>query len=320
MRMRLRPEVWSVIVSIVICTCAPHESRAVADPLAGLAKRIMSTSRLDSTAVLVVFDSDLLEELRSRLPQSIAVVPFWPPDVLRQGAIEPTQMGRMFREASAATMNHTDVWVVGVGKPQDPRTTRRADAFADMAARMARRRILRDSIRTSRGTVTFSEWVDLPGGVAQRAETRRALAYADSVMAHGGPRLTPITSPFTRSELAVDPEALSYYVAQLADTSFYSIGGCSDVEIVMWNASEKLGQMGPGVVPVLVRRIADPNPFVRERVQDALLFATQDERILARTGGDYLKFYDQPATSSRDIVDAWWSKFGHFWTQADSTR
>ena len=148
----------------------------------------------------------------------------------------------------------------------------------------------------------------------------RAQAHADSVLARGIPKPIPITRPFTPSELDVNPDTLSFYVAMLADTSFYSIGGCSDVEIVVWDASERLGQLGPGVVPALVERIADPNPFVRERVEYALLLATQDERIMARTNGEYLKFYDQPASSSRDIVGAWWAKFSHYWVPADSTR
>jgi hypothetical protein len=139
-------------------------------------------------------------------------------------------------------------------------------------------------------------------------------------LAHGVPKPIPITRPFHRSELAVDADTVSFYVARLADTSFYSIGGCSEVETASWNASERLGQLGPGVVPVLVARVSDPNPFVRERVQDALLCATQDERILARTGGDYLKFYDQPDRSPSEVVEVWWKKFGYFWTAADSTR
>ena len=316
--MCLRSALFSAAISIATCACSPHASVAAADPLRTLAKRIVSTSRPDSTAVLVVFDNKLLEDLRARLPQSIAVVRFSHPSASRQEVLAPAQVGQMFREVSAATMNYTDVWVVR--SSSEPNESRRAAAFADMAARMSRSRVLRDSVKTSRGTVTFSRWVDRPGGVAQRVETRRALAFADSVMAHGGPKPTPITSPFTRSELAVDADTVSYYVAQLTDTSFYSIGGCSEVEVVIWNAPERLGQMGPVIVPVLVQRITDPNPFVRERVQEALLLATQDGRILARTGGDYLKFYDQPAASPREIVEAWWRKFGHFWTQADTTR
>ncbi len=148
----------------------------------------------------------------------------------------------------------------------------------------------------------------------------RAQAYADSVLAGGIPKPIPITRPFTPSELEIDPDTLSFYVARLADTSFYSIGGCSEVEIAVWNASERLGQLGPGVVPVLIQRTADPNPFVLERVQEALLLATQDERILARTNGEYLRFIDQPASSSRNIVGAWWAKFGRYWVPADSTR
>ncbi len=314
MRHSPRIALWSAVFSVAATACSPHAATSSPDPLRGLVRRIVATRRPDSTAVLVVLDTDLLADLRARLPRSIAVVQI----SLPSEAPTPAQIGQMFRETSAATTHYTDVWVVG--HPSGPGVSRRAAAVAEMSARMSRTRVLGDSVRTSRGTVTFAQWVDLPGGVARRAETHRALAYADSILAHGDPKPVPITRPFTRSELAVDRDTVAYYVAQLADTSFYSIGGCSEVEIVVWSASEKLGQMGPGIVPVLVRQIADPNPFVRERVQEALLLATQDERVLARTGGDYLKFYDQPERSPRDIVETWWSKFGRFWMPADSTR
>jgi hypothetical protein len=264
----------------------------------------------------VVSDRAILEGLLNLSTRGIAVVAI----ALPSNRPTPAQIGQVFRETSAATMNYTDVWVVGSSVASSRARRAGAGAVADMAARMSRTRVLRDSVKTSRGTVIFTRWVDYPGGVAQRAETRRALANADSLLAHGGPRPIPITRGFSRTELAVDPDTVSWYVAHLADTSFYSIGGCSEVEIVIWDASEKLGQMGPGIVPILVQRIADPDPFVRERVQDALMFATQDERILARTGGEYLKFYDQPSRPPTDIVQAWWQKFGHYWTPADSTR
>jgi len=314
--MRLHPQLalWSAMFSIATCMCSPHASASGTDTLRELVERIVATRRPDSTAVLVVSDRILLEDLLELSRRGIAVVPM----ALPNASPAPAQIGQMFRETSAATTNYTDVWVIG--SSADLSTPRRAGAVAEMAARMSRTRVLRDSVKTSRGTVIFARWVDLPGGVAQRAETRRALAGADSILAHGSPKRIPVTRPFTRSELAVDPDTVSWYVAHLADTSFYSIGGCSEVELVSWNASEKLGQMGPGVVPILLQRIADPDSFVRERVQDALMSATQDERILARTGGEYVKFYDQPGRAPRDIVEAWWTKFGHFWTSADSTR
>ena len=314
--MRPSPHIafWPLVLLIATCAWPRHATASGADPLRGLVGRIRATSRPESTAVLVVSDRALLEGLLDLSVRAIAVIPI----ALPNDTPTPAEIGQMFRETSAATVNYTDVWVIG--SFAEPRTARRAGAVAEMAAGMSRTRVLRDSLKTSRGTVTFTRWVDLPGGVAQRVETRRALANADSVLARGGPRPIPITRPFMRSELALDPDTVSWYVAHLADTSFYSIGGCSEVELVMWDASEKLGQMGPGIVPILVQRIADPNPFVRERVQDALMFATQDERILARTGGEYVKFYDQPDRAPRDIVDGWWAKFGHFWTPADSTR
>lgn len=301
------------VVLVAVCACVIRTADGGEEPLRGLAKKILATGHPDSTAVIVLFDEDVVAALRSRLPQSFKIVPFRHPDVPEHDAFVPSQLGQMYREASAATENCPEVWVVGrlSGSPG----RRRAARFADMAASMIRSRVLRDSVKTSRGTMGFSRWADRPGGVAQRTEMRLALAYADSVMARGVPKPIPITRPFTPSELEIDADTLSFYVAKLADTSFYSIGGCSEVEIVFWSASERLGQMGPGVVPVLVDHIADPNSFVRVRVQEALLLATQDERILARTGGEYLRFYDQPADSSGDIVAAWWGKFGHFWTR-----
>lgn len=305
------------ITSIAICAFAPQLTRAAEDPWRGLARRIVAASRPDSTAVLVLFDEDVVAGLRSRLPASFKVVPFRHPDVPHHDLFTPAQRGQMYRDASAATRDYPEVWVVG--RLSGPEGRMRAARFAESAAGFLRVRVLRGSVKTAQGAVAFSRWVDRRGGRAQRAEMQRGHEYADSVMALGIPKPIPITRPFTASELEIDPDTLAFYVARLADTSFYSIGGCSEVEVVFWNAAERLGQMGPGAVPALVRRIADPDPFVRERVQEALLLATQDERILARTDGEYLKFYDQPATP-RDVTEAWWSKFGHYWASADSTR
>ncbi len=300
---------------LVLAVSWPIRCVAGPDPFERLARTIASRSHGDSTVVLVVLDQALRDELRMRLPPPIGVLLLSVPDVAPHEAPRPEQLGRLFRDASAATVDFTDVWVLWSASAPV-----RVARFAEMVARPSRRRTLRDSTKTPSGTVTFSRWVDLPGGVAQRTETRRALAMADSILARGVPKPTPITRPFTRSELAVDPDTLARYVGRLADTSFYSIGGCSEVELVMWTASETLGRLGPGVVPVLVARISDPDPFVRERVQEALLYVTQDERILARTDGDYLKFYDQPERAPRELAREWWARFSHFWTEADTLR
>jgi hypothetical protein len=314
-RFRLVPLCTAIFIAVSVFALPADGGE---DPWRVLVKRITITSRAESTAVLVLFDEDVIDALRSRLPRAFTIVPFRHPDVPGHDAFVPAQLGQMYREASASMQNCSDVWVVG--RVAGPTGRSRAARFAYMAASSNRICVRRDSVRTSRGTVAFSRWVDRAGGVAQRVQTRQAMAYADSVLARGIPKPIPITRPFTPTELALDPDTLSFYVTRLADKSFYAIGGCPEVELTFWNAPERLGQMGPGVVPVLVKRIADPSPFVRERVQEALLYATQDDRILARTGGEYLKFYDQPSRSPRDIVEAWWAKYGHYWTAAGSTR
>lgn len=312
---RLVPLCTAILITVSVFAVPANAGK---DPWRALVKRITATSQADSTAVLVLFDDDVIQALRSRLPQTFTIIPFRLADIPGHDAYVTPQLGQMYQEASAAMQNCSDVWVVG--RVAGPAGRSRAARFAYMAASVNRNRVLRDSVLTSRGEVAVSRWVDRPGGAAQRAQMRQAMAFADSVLARGTPEIIPITRPFTPAELALDPDTLSFYVTELADTSFYTIGGCPGVELVFWNASERLGQMGPGIVPVLVKHIADPSPFVRERVQEALLYATQQDRILARTGGEYIKFYDQPSRSPLDLVEAWWAKYGHYWTVGDSTH
>lgn len=54
--------------------------------------------------------------------------------------------------------------------------------------------------------------------------------------------------------------------------------------------------------------------------QEALLLATQDERIMIRTGDDYIKFYDQPGTPPSEVVRAWWMKYRRLWAPSDTSR
>jgi len=305
------------VLAVMACACTLSCTDERAESLHAMAMRIESTSDPDSTAVLVVLDQDLLDQVRSRLPKKFVVVAYQFPDTPGHDTFSPAQFGQMYRAASAATERNPEVWVVGM-RPDSP-GRRRAARFAQQAASRHRRPVLRDSLITSHGAIVFSHWVDRPAGAAQRAEDTRAMVWADSVIAAGPPKRVPLTVPFSRSELMMDPDTLAYFMAKLPDTSFYSIGGCSEVELVMWDAVERLSRMGPGVVPVLIERIDDPDSFVRERVQEALSSATQDERILARTNGEYLHFYDNPATAS-EVARNWWARFGHFWTLADTVR
>ena len=73
MGLSLRTALWCFFVSVSTCACAPGVSLNE-NPLRELTRRI--ASHPDSTAVLVLFADDLLEDLRARVPESIAVVPF----------------------------------------------------------------------------------------------------------------------------------------------------------------------------------------------------------------------------------------------------
>jgi hypothetical protein len=284
-----------------------------------VAALVGSTSNPDSTAVLVLFDSSLFDDFRARLPKC-KVIRFWHPDVPRSDSFERPQLGQMYKAASAATGRYADVWVIQ-SKTLSP-ARKRAAWFAQSAASLHRSRALSDTLRTDRDTLMFARWVDRPGGIALREDMARSQLWADSALAaaRSRPQRAPLNQPFSLEELRIDRDTLLYYVAKLPDTSYYSIGGCDEVQTIFWNASERLGAMGPGVVPVLVDRIDDPDPFVRERIQDALLLATQNDGIMIRTGDDYIKFYDQPATSPSEVVQAWWNKYRRFWAPPDTSQ
>ena len=76
--MLMRPRFAGLFATVLvpICACILQPADAGGDPCRGLAPRILSASRPDSTAVLVLFDEDAAEGLRPRLPQSFKVVPF----------------------------------------------------------------------------------------------------------------------------------------------------------------------------------------------------------------------------------------------------
>ena len=216
--------------------------------------------------------------------------------------------------AAAVTGSCPDVWVVGRRSGSPGR--KRAARFADMAASMFRRRVLRDSLDTVDGKLEFSRWVDRPRGVAQRADMAQAQAWAESVLAAGIPKPLPITVPFSPNELQIDSDSLSLYIAKLPDTSYYSIGGCSEVEIVMWDASEKLGRMDSRSRAGTRRSHRRPGS-VRSRAGPGVTDARNPGRAHpCPDGGEYLKFYDQPSTPVSDVVHAWWEKFGRFWVPA----
>ncbi|NOT32655.1 MAG: hypothetical protein HOP12_00620 [Candidatus Eisenbacteria bacterium] len=315
----LRPRLVSMATLAMILLVAGYACfRVYADvtkePWRAMVERIASESDPDSTAVIVPFDPDPFVYYNSRLPNPFKVVPFRHPDVPFHDDYRPLQLGGMYRQATVSTLGFRDVWVV-VRSPNSA-IRKRAVRFAEQAGGWLRQLETRDSLDSFQGKLRFTHWTNRPSGTADRAEMEAGMRWADSVLALGPPRRERISRPFTRDELFVNPETLAVYLALLADTSFYSIGGCGEIEIQFWNASERLGQLGPGVVPVLIDRITDPDEHVRDRAREALLLATQDDRILARTGGEYLELH-QPRAESRASAQEWWTRYRGFWTPAE---
>jgi hypothetical protein len=118
----------------------------------------------------------------------------------------------------------------------------------------------------------------------------------------------------------VDRDTLALYLGRLGDRSFYRHYGDEDEPGTLWIAAERLGQLGPGVIPALMARVDAPDEHERMLVHFALMLASHDEAILARTGGEYADpegvLEGAPHDRNAAIARAWWAKHRHFWDDA----
>lgn len=134
--------------------------------------------------------------------------------------------------------------------------------------------------------------------------------------------VTPIATSredrfWTPPLFVTEADEAHYYLSRLADRRFVDVYGGEEHPRVWYIAAERLGQIGEPAIPLLFGLIDSQDPYELMLVLYALQLATQDPRVLAQTGGDYVRLgavLDESANEeNRDIALAWWQRHGWHW-------
>ena len=167
----------------------------------------------------------------------------------------------------------------------------------------------------------------LSGGCATRTSPSPAAATDRSVGAVEQPasgERAAVTVPTSRHDRFWTPphftseeDKVHYYASRLADRGFVDVYGGEEHPRVWYIAAEQLGQIGSPAVPVLYALIDSRDEYELMLVLYALQLATQDARLMAETGGEYVQLTTslEPAanTVNRDIALRWWEEHGWRW-------
>ncbi|WP_111414699.1 hypothetical protein [Billgrantia lactosivorans] len=113
---------------------------------------------------------------------------------------------------------------------------------------------------------------------------------------------------------ASQEDEVHYYISRLADRRFIDVYGGTEHPRVWYIAAERLGQIGEPAVPLLFTLLDTGNEYELMLALYALQLATQDPRLMARTGGDYVRLttaLDENANAeNRRIALEWWQRHG----------
>ena len=114
-----------------------------------------------------------------------------------------------------------------------------------------------------------------------------------------------------------EEDKVHFYASRLADRGFVDVYGGEEHPRVWYIAAEQLGQIGSPAVPVLYALIDTRDEYELMLVLYALQLATQDARLMAETGGEYVQLTTslEPAANSvnREIALRWWEEHGWRW-------
>lgn len=112
-------------------------------------------------------------------------------------------------------------------------------------------------------------------------------------------------------------ELIRYYIGKLSDRRYVEIYGDADNPRPWYTAAEALGDIGAPAVPALIERLATPEPYELKLVLYALMLASQDPDLLARTAGKYLQLgtvlTEDGNQDNRQLALEWWQRYKHLW-------
>jgi hypothetical protein len=112
-------------------------------------------------------------------------------------------------------------------------------------------------------------------------------------------------------------DEVHYYISRLADRRFVETYGGTEHPRPWYIAAERLGQIGEPAIPLLVSRLDTSDAYELMLALYALMLASQDPRLMTRTGGDYVELgsvlTEESNAENRATAQAWWQRHGWRW-------
>ncbi|MFI5372763.1 MAG: glycosyltransferase family 39 protein [Candidatus Eisenbacteria bacterium] len=277
------------------------------EPWREVVRHIADTSDPDSTAVIVTLDPGPFVYYSSRLPRPLHVYAAARPEAPFQDPTTREQIQWIGRTLADSTARFSEVWLVT--RNPDSRMQRWVALIAQVTALHGRERMEEDSLVSVGGPVRWSRFRDRTDALSRLVQRQRM-----------GLPLTPQTDAPLPTELmrrhAAEIKAL---IRKLQDRSLVEFQVTDEVDTNPWYPiPERLGQLGAAAVPALIERLDTRDAFERMQVIYALLIATQDSEVMARTGDHYFNPVGTVLDSDAAIAQVeqarrWWAKYGYVW-------
>ena len=110
-----------------------------------------------------------------------------------------------------------------------------------------------------------------------------------------------------------------FNIEKLKDRSYVTIGEehIEDDASTWFIAAEELGLIGEPAIPYLIKRLDTEDQYELMLALYALLLASQDHALKAKTGGDYVHLTmvltEKSNVDNMQVARVWWQKHKHLW-------
>lgn len=112
-------------------------------------------------------------------------------------------------------------------------------------------------------------------------------------------------------------ERIAYYIGKLPDRDYVRSYGDNDNPRTWYTAAEALGEIGEPAVPALIGRLDTDDSYELMLALYALMLASQDPELKAKTGGDYLQLdtvlTEETNTANLRHAQSWWKRYRGLW-------